>query len=108
MRAYTGGGSALLLLSSGTEDYFVGTFYFESGLYKTNLAGVTRRNGTHAGALTQGSSFSAYRVHTADPLAFNGGVLLTWRNGDAPGCDLNGSGYAHEVLASSVALYYVY
>ena len=110
MRAYNSaspGSSPTLLLSSGTEDYFVGTFYFESGLYTTPLAGITRRNGTHANATALGGSFSAYRVHaSADPLSFEGGLSITWRNGDGPGCNASMEGYSLPVDASSVVLFY--
>ena len=46
-RAYSGKNSALQLLSSGTEDFFLGTFYFESGKFANALAGATRLNSTN-------------------------------------------------------------
>ena len=44
-------GALKLLLSSGTEDYFLGTYYFNKGAYITPLAGVTKlnRTGGHGG-----------------------------------------------------------
>ena len=105
-------------LSSGTEDYFLGTFYFDRGQYFTPVAGVTSlcpqpedgakrpasigctpaRNGSVA--------FSAYRVHAGtDPLGFGSdeGLSVTWRNGE-PGH----GGRAEPVNASAFALVYVW
>ena len=41
MRAYIGGAKEPLMLSSGLEDYFIGTYYFNKGRYATPAAGVT-------------------------------------------------------------------
>ena len=113
--------STEILLSSGTEDYFLGTFYFESGSYQFPLGGLTRRNSTHAvpvcgatrdakGAAscqaTSGASFSAYRVHTEDSLVLAQGAEMRWRNGDAAGCNSSGPGYSAPVVVDSVVLYY--
>ena len=105
------------LLSSGTEDYFLGTFYFDRGQYFTPLAGVTSlcpapKDGARRPASfgctssTDGSvSFSAYRVHAGhDPLTFEAeGLELKWRNGE-PGH----GGAATEVNASTFGLVYVW
>ena len=112
---------AYMTMSSGTEDYFLGTFYFESGSYQFPLGGLTRRNSTHAvpicgatrdakGAAscnaTSGASFSAYRVHTEDSLVLAQGAEMRWRNGDAAGCNSSGPGYSAPVTVDSVVLYY--
>ena len=84
MRATSNNTHSSQLLSSGTEDFFLGTFYFESGTYANALAGATRVNHTHGvpmcvwtGAASNeptctslpGASFSAYRVlGGVDPL----------------------------------------
>ena len=140
-------GALKLLLSSGTEDYFLGTFYFNKGAYVNPLAGVTmlNRTGGHGGRpcfgldpnagatrvlrlctvaggraerppqriiecahLPSAADFAGYRVHTDEPLVFERGVELTWRNGDSAGCDLSKvGGNPEETLhASSIALYY--
>ncbi|MBN1443589.1 MAG: DUF2961 domain-containing protein, partial [Planctomycetes bacterium] len=41
VRAYLGGAGDPLLLSSGLEDYFLGTYYFNRGRYANALAGLT-------------------------------------------------------------------
>ena len=41
VRAYVNGEPAPVLLSSGLEDYFLGTYYFNRGLYANALAGLT-------------------------------------------------------------------
>ncbi len=41
MRAYLNGEQTPTLLSSGLEDYFLGTYYFNRGCYANALAGLT-------------------------------------------------------------------
>ena len=41
MRAYMDGAKTPLMLSSGLEDYFLGTYYFNRGRYYTPVAGLT-------------------------------------------------------------------
>ena len=82
------------LLSSGTEDYFLGTYYFNRGMFHSQLAGLTHKTDSH-------SQFSAYRAHVDEPLIFGpprSGTntdadadaatkfSLVWRNGDPGGC----------------------
>jgi len=103
------GGVHEWLYSSGTEDYFLGTFYFDKGQYMQPLAGVTSFCGMGDSMLNATSKsvgcvppkdgslhFSAYRVHAGlDPLTFDssstqgstdlehrGGFALSWRNGE--------------------------
>lgn len=78
MRAYIGGASEPQLLSSGLEDYFLGTYYFNRGLYHLPDAGLTHKD-------EGDGSFSAYRFHTDDPLAFSGGLKLACRCGEKRG-----------------------
>mmetsp|Transcript_1368 Transcript_1368/g.2702 ORF Transcript_1368/g.2702 Transcript_1368/m.2702 type:complete len:344 (-) Transcript_1368:173-1204(-) len=109
-----GGGGGEWLLSSGTEDYFLGTFYFDKGQYFFPLAGLTslcpqpadgapRPPSIGCTAAADGTVFfSAYRVHpTADPLLFDGPFAVSWRNGE-PGH----GGRAAAVNVSSLALVY--
>ena len=97
MRAYKPAGEQLFRISSGTEDYFDGTFYFNKGQYFLPQAGVTSLcPPTAVGnppsiACTpkadNSSRFSAYKFHIAgDPMLFETGLLQTWRNGDERGC----------------------
>jgi len=76
-RAYINNNSTLLLLSSGTEDYFQSAFYFYN--YPDNPrfyfpgAGLTH---------FEGLQFSAYKHHIDDPVIFQKGMNVYWRNGD--------------------------
>jgi hypothetical protein len=75
MRAYLGGAKEAVMLSSGLEDYFLGTYYFDTGKYHADMAGLTHFD-------PKNLSFSAYRIHDQDPLFFNNGLRLTCRNGE--------------------------
>ena len=75
IRAYFNGDTTPELVSSGFEDYFTGTYYFQSGRYATALSGVTHLD-------TNDRTVSAYRFHDADPLFFQKGLRLTCRDGD--------------------------
>ncbi len=78
LRAYIDGAKDPLLLSSGTEDYFLGTYYFNRGLYHLPLGGLTHMDASDAGPCR----FSAYRFHDEDPIIFQKGLRLAWRNGE--------------------------
>ncbi|MGO8699701.1 MAG: DUF2961 domain-containing protein [Limisphaerales bacterium] len=84
MRAYVDGAKSPMLLSSGLEDYFTGTYYFNRGRYANALAGLTHLD-------TQTSTFSAYRFHDDDPLFFQKGLRLTCRCGE----ELNGKKFGN-------------
>ncbi len=74
VRAYIDGNEEPLMASSGLEDYFLGTYYFNLGLYHNPVAGLTnlsKENGT----------FSAYRFHEEDPIFFQKGLRLTLKCG---------------------------
>lgn len=75
IRAYINGEQTPLLLSSGLEDYFLGTYYFRKGIYYTPIAGLTHIDNTN-------SSFSAYRFHDDDPVFFQNGFRLTNKVGE--------------------------
>jgi len=75
MRAYIGGSKEPLFLSSGLEDYFLGTYYFNKGKYYTPVAGLTHFDADKL-------EFSAYRFHDDDPVFFHNGLKLTCRNGE--------------------------
>lgn len=78
MRAYLGGASKPLYLSSGLEDYFLGTYYFNKGRYATPVAGLTHFDANK-------NEFSAYRFHEDDPVFFQNGLRLTCRCGEKLG-----------------------
>lgn len=75
VRAYFDGAQEPVLLSSGLEDYFLGTYYFNRGRFATDVAGLTHIDKEKA-------SFSAYRFHEDDPLIFHQGLRLTCRCGE--------------------------
>lgn len=77
IRAYTEGENPLFL-SSGLEDYFLGTYYFNTGYFTTPLAGVTHFD-------KKKSEFSAFRLHEDDPVFFKNGLKLTCRCGEKIG-----------------------
>lgn len=75
MRAYLAGNPKPLLLSSGLEDYFLGTYYFDTGKFHGDMAGLTHFD-------KKDKSFSAYRFHDEDPIFFQNGLRLTCRCGE--------------------------
>lgn len=75
MRAYFGNDMTPQFLSSGLEDYFLGTYYFNRGLYHLPQAGLTHKD-------DHDSSFSAYRFHDIDPIFFAQGIRLACRCGE--------------------------
>ena len=100
LRAYLDGASEPLLLSSGTEDYFLGTYYFNRGMYHLPLAGLTHKEEGIDGTCR----FSAYRFHEDDPIIFQKGIRLAWRNGE----EKDGKSYGspqHSRATSYVWLY---
>lgn len=78
MRAYMGDSAIPEYLSSGLEDYFLGTYYFNRGLYHFRQAGLTHKD-------EQDFSFSAYRFHDLDPIVFSSGIRLACRCGEERG-----------------------
>ncbi len=75
MRAYVDRSPEPMLLSSGLEDYFLGTYYFNRGRYANDLAGLTHLD-------PRSRTFSAYRFHEDDPIFFHSGLRLTCRCGE--------------------------
>ncbi len=75
MRAYFGSSREPQFLSSGLEDYFLGTYYFNRGLYHLPQAGLTHKN-------EEDHSFSAYRFHDIDPIVYSSGLRLACRCGE--------------------------
>jgi hypothetical protein len=83
MRAFIDGANEPMYLSSGLEDYFLGTYYFNRGLYHLPQGGLTHKDDAH-------SSFSAYRFHDIDPVLFGDGLRLTCRCGEMLGIKIAG------------------
>jgi len=82
MRAYLGGEKKPLMLSSGLEDYFLGTYYFDTGRFYSDMAGLTHFD-------RKAKSFSAYRFHDDDPIFFQDGLRLTCRCGETEHGQMN-------------------
>lgn len=78
IRAYENGKKEPMFVSSGLEDYFLGTYYFNSGRYANRLAGLTHFD-------KEKMEFSAYRFHVDDPIFFQNGLRLTNRCGEKIG-----------------------
>jgi len=76
LRGYLDGSEEPLPLSSGTEDYFLGTYYFNRGMYHFPEAGLTHLD-------SGDNTFCAYRFHEEDPIVFQKSFRLVWRNGEA-------------------------
>lgn len=82
-RGYCGG--EMQLLSSGMEDYFLGTYYFQKGKYQNDIAGVTHFKAeeyTIGGRTKTPTEFSGYRFHTDDPVFFPEDFRMTLRCGE--------------------------
>lgn len=75
VRAYIDGAASPMVMSSGLEDYFLGTYYFNRGPYTGDVAGLTHMD-------KKDFSFSAYRFHDEDPVFFQKRLRLTLRNGE--------------------------
>ena len=76
VRAYLNGSAKPEYLSSGLEDYFLGSGYFhQNQLYFGPVAGLT-----HVDKMA--NNFSAYRFHDDDPVFFQTGLKLTCRCGE--------------------------
>ena len=78
VRAYSKDKEEPMFLSSGLEDYFLGTYYYNTGLYSNKLAGLTHLD-------KEARTFSAYRLHEDDPVFFQNGLRLTNRCGEKIG-----------------------
>jgi len=84
MRAQFDGSDDVTFLSSGAEDYFLSAYYFNEGEFKTPNSGLTYKG---AGNTPSAGEISAYKTHDRDPLLFNDGLVLTFRNGEVTtGC----------------------
>ena len=66
------------LIATGTEDYFLSSYYFNAGTFFLENSGFTHSSGNGRGA-----QMSMYRIHAQDPLLFGAdGFRMTWRIGD--------------------------
>ena len=76
VRAYLNGSAKPEYLSSGLEDYFLGSGYFhQDQRYYGAVAGLTHID-------KKANAFAAYRFHDDDPVYFQTGLKLTCRCGE--------------------------
>ena len=77
LRAFDTASDKQIYLSSGLEDFFLGTYYFDSGQFMGYKCGQTclKREGG-------GVKLSAYRQFPDNPLCFNHPVKITVRAGE--------------------------
>jgi hypothetical protein len=78
LKACVDGAKEPLFLSSGTKEYFLGTYYFKRGMYHFPVAGLTHK----AEDATGTCRFSAHRFHEGDPIIFQKGFRPVWRTGE--------------------------
>ena len=67
-------------LSSGTEDFFGSSMYYDTGPYAANQYGATWIDNQKFGTAT-------YRFFTQDPILFHNQFELIWKNGDNQYCN---------------------
>jgi hypothetical protein len=85
-------GAATPIEYAGTEDAFLGSFYYADGKWQADFGGMTKRH-----ALTDGSPYYQccfYRFYRDEQLPFDNSIKITWQNGKAgkgsPGDIVNG------------------
>jgi hypothetical protein len=101
VRAYQGGRKEPLMVSSGLEDYFLGTYYFDTGHYYADMAGLTHFD-------KQNGEFAAYRIHDADPIFFQDGFRLTCRVGETKRGTLEGRKWMNPLPTTYTTYAWVY
>ncbi len=68
-------------LSSGTEDIFASSYYFDAGIYHDDQVGLTY--------ISKPGAMSAYKFFMADPMIFTKSLSLVWRVGETEGIHNN-------------------
>lgn len=69
-------------LSSGLEDFFISTYYFDNGEFARYKAGVTKFVSSDSEG-ADSCKLGAYRQFTDNPICFNEAVNVKVRNGDS-------------------------
>ena len=79
-RGFLGPNRTRILLSSGSEEFFLSSWYFCNGqcIYSLPGAGMT-----HSELVNGTVRLSAFRLFEEDPVVFQDGFELKWRNGDS-------------------------
>ena len=99
VRAYIDNNTEPIHLSSGTEDYFEGAYFFDSGIFKSPGAGVTWLQGANPGPY----HMTAYKHHVRDPVVWWDNFLLTGRNYDTNGVECGGAALRDPKAAAAAA-----
>ena len=73
-RLLSDGDSSVQYLSSGTEDIFLSSYYFSSGLFHTENSGLVIKQAP--------GTISAFKFFEEDPLIFKDSFSLIWRCGE--------------------------
>ena len=77
VRAFIDGNNTTTFLSSGTEDFFLSAFYYNSGLFHSDNSGLTYK--------ADPGTMSAYKFFEDDPVLFSKSFRLRWRCGEVIG-----------------------
>ena len=79
-------------LSSGLEDYFLGSYFHTMPQMSLPLTGFQLSNFTRCPTKNNGpNTLAAYRIHAPDPVLFGESLVLQWQPSGAPGgADCNG------------------
>lgn len=80
MRAVIDSVNETSFLSSGTEDFFLSAYYFNSGEYHGFQAGLTFKSNS-----TKNTQIVAYKLFVDDPVVFSKSFRLIWRNNEKLG-----------------------
>lgn len=80
-RAYIDGAAEPQFLSSGTEDFFLSAFYFNSGQFWSSESGLT-----HFETSSDYNRISMYKFFERDPVLFTEQFQLVWRNWEDSAC----------------------
>lgn len=76
VRAFDKRNGSMTYLSSGLEDFFLSTYYFDAGAFLRYKAGITFLE------TRKRCQLAAYRILTDNPICFDHPVKVTIRNGD--------------------------
>lgn len=101
IRGYFGGAKEPIFLSSGLEDYFLGTYYFNTGIYHSDMAGCTHLD-------PKKGRFSGYRFHDEDPVIFQNGLRLTNRCGETEHGTIDGKAHLNPLATRFTSYVWVY
>ena len=74
--------SSFKYLSSGLEDFFISTYYFDAGEFTRYKAGCTKFVSSDDPDAT-GCNLGAYRLFIDNPICFDESVAVKVRNGDS-------------------------